>query len=65
MDSLELFESDIMISWDFSNHDYPCISVSRLRSDNGKVICDVMGISHKNCGVISLQQVLHKSEGTE
>lgn len=61
-DELELFARDVMISWDFSEHDYPCVGVTLLESKSGRVIANVLGISHKTCGVISVQQLLKSHE---
>lgn len=60
MEEMNDFETDYLISWDFSENDYPCVTVSELSKDekSNKVIGTVLGISYRRSGVISLRQVL-------
>lgn len=53
-----LFQDDYIISWDVSDKDYPCISISRLRGEAGKLVCDVLGQSYATSGVVSVRQLL-------
>ena len=55
---MRCFRDDYIISWDVSDKDYPCISVSRLREENGKLVCDVLGQSYAASGVVSIRQLL-------
>lgn len=58
------FQTDYVIAWDFSDHDAPCVTVSRLYSDKKSVhlMVDALGMSHEKCGVVSLRQLIDDFE---
>lgn len=59
---LPQFQDDYIISWDFSNKDFPCVTVSVIHKEKGngaRVNCTLLGASHSETGVISLQQALN------
>lgn len=58
------FEADYLISWNVSDSDDPCITVSRLERDgeSSRVVCRVLGTFYENTGVVSLQQLLAFSD---
>lgn len=62
--TMPLFSPDYIISWDFSASDFPCVSVSKLKRDKkgGHIEAEVLGVSHKKCGCISLRQVIEDYE---
>lgn len=55
------FQTDYIVKWEFSS-DYPCISISRLREDGGKIVCDVLETIYENCGDLSLRQLIDEHE---
>lgn len=59
-----LFQTDYLISWDFSKEDFLIISVTRLRAEENSthVIADVIDVTHEKCGVMSLRQLLEGYE---
>ena len=56
------FQTDYLISWDFSEKDCPALSVMRLSADEKgtKVIADVLTTMYADCGVMSLRQLLEE-----
>ncbi len=61
-DKLPLFQTDYLISWDFSDKDLPCVVVSRLRKDGAAIVADVIGRTHESAGCVSLRQILEDYE---
>ena len=61
-DTLQLFEIDYIIGWDFSDKDLPAVYVTRLRRDGCQVLAEVIGGAHTKVGCISLRQVLEDYE---
>lgn len=59
---LPQYKTDYVISWDISDTDYPCVSVTRVGSKEGKVECEVLGVSFAKNGVISILQVNEEHE---
>ena len=55
---MPLFQDDYLISWDFSDHDFPCITIMKLERDKAHVLSHLIGISHDKSGIVSLQQLL-------
>lgn len=57
-----LFNNDYLFSWDFSDKDWPTVTVSRLRVEpnSNQVTVDVLGQYIGKTGVMSLQQLLAK-----
>lgn len=55
-----LFQPDYLISWDFSDHDHPCVSVVCVERDKDKpkVVARFLGRSFEQSGIISLRQLL-------
>jgi len=62
-----LFLDDFILSWDFSEKDCPCVTVSRLRSGGKgtRLEVDVLGSSYEKCGVVSVRQLLSKYEAEQ
>ena len=56
------FETDYIITWDISDKDFPTITVGRLREENGKILFDILGITHEKSGAVSLLQLLAEDE---
>lgn len=54
------FQTDYLISWDFTDPEHPCVKVMMLDVDETQttVLGHVIGVSEQKCGVISLQQLL-------
>lgn len=59
---LPQYKPDYIISWDFSDTDCPCVSVSRIQKEERGAVCDVLGVSFEKNGVISLRQVCEEFE---
>lgn len=57
MRNMTQFQADYLISWDFSETDEPCITVTLLERDGTRVIGNVIGSSTKKSGVVSLHQI--------
>ena len=57
MNDIPEFADDFMISWDFSDHDFPCVNIMYIFADGAKVISKQIATSHVTSGVISLRQV--------
>lgn len=58
-----MFETDYIVSWDFSDPDFLKVDVSRLRaSEKGAMLeCDVIGAFRgEKCGIVSLRQLLDR-----
>lgn len=58
------FQTDYIFAWDFSDKDAPVVTVSRLRAEGKHLVCDVIGIASKDCGVVSLRQMLDEYDRT-
>ncbi len=56
------FQTDYIFAWDFSDKDAPVVSAARLRAEGKHLVYDVIGVVSKECGVISLRQVLDEYE---
>lgn len=56
------FADDYLISWDFSDKDFPCVEVMVLHPDEKgtRVLGEHIGVSHEKSGVISIKQLLSK-----
>lgn len=67
MKEMNDFETDYLISWDFSENDLPCVIVTALHKDekSNHIMGTVIGISHQKSGVVSLHQVLSDYEKRE
>ncbi len=57
---LRQFQTDYIISWDFSKEDAPCVMVGQLRRDeeNTHLVMDLIGHNFGKTGCISLRQIL-------
>lgn len=57
-----LFNNDYLFSWDFSDKDWPTVTVSRLKVEPNSIniTVDVIGTYVGKTGVMSLQQLLAK-----
>lgn len=63
-----MFQPDIVISWDFSEKDYPVVSISRLRSNEKAtgLECDVLYTSSGDCcGVVSVRQLMEEFDAMQ
>lgn len=58
------FQTDYIISWDFSDKDCPVVNISRLRAGEKSMHleCDVLSVEHEKCGVVSLRQLIEAFE---
>lgn len=56
------FQTDYIFAWDFSDKDVPVVTVSMLRADGMHIVAVMVGGVSKECGVISLRQVLDEYE---
>ena len=56
------FQTDYLISWDFSQSDAPCVSLVRLDKDGTRVIGESLGISFEKSGCVSLRQMVEEYE---
>lgn len=67
METLQQFQPDYIISWDFSYKDAPCVSVCRLeRGETGtRIEAKIIGSSYKTSGCVSLRQVIEDCERRE
>lgn len=61
------FQPDYVISWDFTDHDNPTVTVSRIRAEakTAALMIDNMDIFHSSAGVCSLRQVIEEFERTQ
>lgn len=59
---LPQYKTDYIISWDCSDTDLPCVSVSRVGKGESGMICEALGVSFEKYGTISLQQVCEEFE---
>ena len=61
------FQTDFIVSWDISDKDFPCVQISRLRSDGKatRLVLDVIGNSNAKCGVVSVRQLLAEFDATK
>jgi hypothetical protein len=59
-DRIPQYQTDYIISWDFSNKDFPCVSVISVEKDKDRpmLISRFLGNSYKKTGVVSLRQLL-------
>ena len=59
-DSLPQYRTDYLISWDFSDHDHPYISIMRVEKDatTQQVVGKFIGNSCEKTGVVSLLQAI-------
>ena len=64
-DKLTLFQTDYLISWDFSDKDLPVVVLCRMRQDGANVTADYIGRSHESAGCFSLRQVLEDYEARQ
>lgn len=64
-DNLKQYQPDYIISWDFSGKDLPCVVISRLRKDGSTIVADVIGVTHKADGCVSLRQVIEDYENRQ
>ena len=61
MDTLTNFERDFIISWDFSDHDLPCVSIVALTRDpkcDTRIVAEHIGSAYTKTGVVSLRQLI-------
>lgn len=59
-----LFQPDLIIAWDFSDKDFPCVGISRVYAD-GKSMhlnVDVLELFNTETGVCSVQQLMTEFE---
>lgn len=57
------FQTDYIISWDFSKDDAPCVAVGQLRrNEENKLIMDLIGTNFEKAGCISLRQAIENYE---
>lgn len=54
------FQPDYLISWDFSDPNFPCVGIVMLEKDkaNTHIVGKIIGDSHEKTGVISLRQAI-------
>lgn len=57
---LRLFQTDYIISWDFSNADDPCVQVAQLsrQKESQRLSLDLIGRSYAKAGCVSLRQAI-------
>ena len=61
--TLEQFEKDYIISWDFdAEHGTGAVSLGVLHPEGSHLVMDLLGFSSKNSGVISIRQALEAHE---
>lgn len=57
------FQTDYLISWDFTTQDCPVVILSRLSADGNKIITDMLAMEKgTKSGIISLRQALDEYE---
>ena len=59
-DIMPQYMPDYIISWDFSDKDSPCVSVSCIEKDKDRAFLTArfLGNSYEKTGVVSLRQLL-------
>lgn len=63
--NLPQFQTDYVISWDFSNGDGPCIVISKLDKEGAGIRVDVVGQSFNPIGCVSIKQALEQFEANK
>lgn len=60
LDESPQFQPDYLISWDFHDKDFPCVTVVCLEKekDTPRVVARFLGDFHIKTGVVSLRQLL-------
>lgn len=60
LDESPQFQPDYLISWDFSDKDFPCVTVVCLEKekDTPRVVARFLGSFRLKTGVVSLRQLL-------
>lgn len=58
--TLPQFQTDYLISWDFSKNDAPVVVVAEVKRNGAIVEIEHVGWSHETAGCISLRQVLER-----
>ena len=55
-----MYQTDYVISWDFTDADKPVVSFSKVyaEKETAHLMCDVLGCSYERTGVVSLRQLL-------
>lgn len=61
------FQPDYLISWDFSDKDFPCVTVVCLEKekDTPRVVARFLGDFHIKTGVVSLRQLLEYRDAAD
>ena len=62
-----MYKTDYVFSWDFSDVDAPCVSISKIYAEKGTphLLCTVLGGSYESTGVVSLMQLIESVERLE
>jgi hypothetical protein len=66
-DEAPQFQPDSLISWDFSDKDFPCVTVVCLEKekDTPRVVARFLGDFHIKTGVVSLRQLLEYRDAAD
>jgi hypothetical protein len=66
-DEAPQFQPDYLISWDFSDKDFPCVTVVCLEKekDTPRVVARFLGDFHIKTGVVSLRQLLEYRDAAD
>lgn len=59
------FQTDYLISWDFSEHDLPYVNIMRLEREGSQVVGRVIGTLFDRSGCVSLRQLIEDFEWQE
>lgn len=67
LDESPQFQPDYLISWDFSDKDFPCVTVVCLEKekDTPRVVARFLGDFHIKTGVVSLRQLLEYRDAAD
>ena len=59
-----MYQTDYVISWDFKDGDAPVVTFTKVYVEKGTphLLCDILGYSHENSGVVSLRQLLDEND---
>ena len=61
-DDLPQYQPDYVISWDSGSGDATCICITKICKDGTRLVAEIIGQSHEDCGCISLRQAIEAYE---